>query len=76
MRRYHALSLFPLLLAACVGVVAQGPVAAGGRSVCEDGKTFLVELVQNGATAEVTSDNRTLALMDLQIHWEEALLIG
>jgi membrane-bound inhibitor of C-type lysozyme len=50
-------------LVGCVGLVVQQPVAPpGGRYVCEDGKMFLVELVGDGSTAEVTYDNRKVTL--------------
>ncbi len=55
--------LLTVSLVGCVEVVAQQyEPPPGGRYVCEDGKTFLVELAGDGATAEVTYDNKTVAL--------------
>ena len=55
--------LLTVNLVGCVGLVVQQPVAPpGGRYVCEDGKMFLVELVGDGSTAEVTYDNRKVTL--------------
>jgi membrane-bound inhibitor of C-type lysozyme len=62
--RMHMMLAFLLTvaLAGCVEVVVRQPVAPGGRYVCEDGKMFLVELVGDGSTAEVTYDNRKITL--------------
>lgn len=55
--------LLAVTLAGCVDVVVhQGAPPPGGRYVCEDGKAFLVELGDGGATAAVTYDDRTVAL--------------
>jgi membrane-bound inhibitor of C-type lysozyme len=51
-----------LTLAGCVQVVVQEPWDPQGFYVCEDGKTFTVELSQDGASAIVAHDNRRVAL--------------
>jgi membrane-bound inhibitor of C-type lysozyme len=51
-----------LTLAGCVQVVVQEPWYPQGLYVCEDGKTFTVELSQDGASAIVTHENRRVAL--------------
>jgi|MudIll2142460700_1097286.scaffolds.fasta_scaffold522057_1 membrane-bound inhibitor of C-type lysozyme len=55
--------LLAVNLVGCVELVVHQPAAPpGGRYVCEDGKVFLVELVEGGSTAAVTYDNRTVTL--------------
>ena len=60
----HRMLAFLLMvtLVGCVGSVVQQPVAPGGRYVCEDGKIFMVELVGDGSTAEVTYDDKKITL--------------
>jgi membrane-bound inhibitor of C-type lysozyme len=51
-----------LTLAGCVQMVVEQPWDPQGRYVCEDGKTFTVELSQDGASAIVTHENRQVVL--------------
>jgi membrane-bound inhibitor of C-type lysozyme len=51
-----------LTLAGCVQLVVEQPWDPQGLYVCEDGKTFTVELSQDGASAIVTHENRRVAL--------------
>ena len=54
--------LLTISLVGCIDVVARQPVASGGRYVCEDGKMFMVELVGDGSTAEVTYEDKKITL--------------
>jgi membrane-bound inhibitor of C-type lysozyme len=50
-----------LHLAGCV-IVQQSAAPMGGRYVCENGKSFLVESTGEASTALVSYDNRKVAL--------------
>jgi membrane-bound inhibitor of C-type lysozyme len=51
-----------LTLAGCVQVVVQEPWDPQGRYVCEDGKSFTVELSPDGGSAIVTHESRRVTL--------------
>ena len=51
-----------VLVPACVSVNVYEPWTPQGRYVCEDGKSFMVELIENGAAVRVTTDAAQFAL--------------
>ena len=56
-RRCGVLALvLAVALSGCVQVIVHESWTPQGRYVCEDGKSFTVELVENGGSVRVTSE--------------------
>ncbi len=51
-----------VMLSGCVSVNVYEAWTPQGRYVCEDGKSFMVELIENGAAVRVTTDAAQFAL--------------